>query len=135
MQTQIKTEDIRNNLVKNVEELSGQNVFSCYQCGKCSGGCPSVPFMELLPNQVMRLLQFGQVERILQSNTHWVCASCFVCSTRCPKGIDIAAIMEALRQIELRKNKDRINIWSIDAAQREDIPAILYVSAFRKLTA
>ena len=135
MDNQIKTEDIRNNLVKKIEEISGQNVFSCYQCGKCSGGCPAVAFMELLPNQVMRLLQFGQVERILQSNTHWVCASCFVCSTRCPKGIDIAAIMEALRQVELRKNKDRFNVWSVDADERKEIPTILYVSAFRKLTA
>ncbi len=135
MDIKLKAGDIRNDLVKRVEELSGQNVFSCYQCGKCSAGCPSVPFMELLPNQVMRLLQFGQVERILQSNTHWVCASCFVCSTRCPKGIDIAAIMEALRQIELRKNQDRINIWSIDAKKREELPAIAIVSAYRKLTA
>jgi len=131
----LKAADIRNDLVKKVEELSGENVFSCYQCGKCSAGCPSVAFMELLPNQVMRLLQFGQVERILQSNTHWVCASCFVCSTRCPKGIDIAAIMEALRQVELRKNQDRMNIWSIDAKKREELPAIAFVSAFRKLTA
>ncbi len=135
MDIKLKAGDIRNDLVKKVEELSGQNVFSCYQCGKCSAGCPSVTFMELLPNQVMRLLQFGQVDRILQSNTHWVCASCFVCSTRCPKGIDIAAIMEALRQIELRKNQDRINIWSIDAKKREELPAIAIVSAYRKLTA
>ena len=135
MDVKLKAGDIRNDMVKRVEELSGENVFSCYQCGKCSAGCPSVPFMELLPNQVIRLLQFGQVERILGSNTHWVCASCFVCSTRCPKGIDIAAIMEALRQIELRKNQDRVNIWSIDAEKREELPAIVFVSAYRKLTA
>jgi len=135
LDVKLKAGDIRNDMVKRVEELSGENVFSCYQCGKCSAGCPSVPFMELLPNQVIRLLQFGQVERILGSNTHWVCASCFVCSTRCPKGIDIAAIMEALRQIELRKNQDRVNIWSIDAEKREELPAIVFVSAYRKLTA
>ncbi|OQX51897.1 MAG: heterodisulfide reductase [Candidatus Cloacimonas sp. 4484_209] len=134
MELKLKAEDIRNDAVKKVEELSNTNVFSCYQCGKCSAGCPSVPFMELLPSQVMRLLQFGQVERILQSNTHWVCASCFVCSTRCPKGIDIAAIMEALRQLELRSNKDRVDIPSIDAEIREGLPAIAFVSAFRKLT-
>jgi len=134
LELKLKAEDIRNDAVKKVEELSNTNVFSCYQCGKCSAGCPSVPFMELLPSQVMRLLQFGQVERILQSNTHWVCASCFVCSTRCPKGIDIAAIMEALRQLELRSNKDRVDIPSIDAEIREGLPAIAFVSAFRKLT-
>jgi len=81
VELKLKPEEIRNDLVKKVEELAGVNVFACYQCGKCSSGCPSVPYMEILPNQVLRLLQFGKVERILRTNTHWVCASCFVCST------------------------------------------------------
>ena len=135
MEFKIRAEEIRNELVRKVEELSGQNVFACYQCGKCSSGCPSVPYMELLPNQVLRLLQFGKVERILQSNTHWICASCFVCTTRCPKDIDIAAIMEALRQLDLRKNRDYLKISEIDGEEMAKFPPIALVSAFRKLTA
>ncbi|MCD6277852.1 4Fe-4S dicluster domain-containing protein [candidate division WOR-3 bacterium] len=135
MELKLKPEEIRNDLVKKVEELAGVNVFACYQCGKCSSGCPSVPYMEILPNQVLRLLQFGKVERILRTNTHWVCASCFVCSTRCPKDIDIAAIMEALRQIELRKNQDYLIVRRIDTEEMKEFPPIALVSAFRKLTA
>jgi len=136
LEFKIKTDEIRNDLVKEVEELSNTNVFSCYQCGKCSAGCPSVPYMELLPNQVMRLLQFGKVELILKSNTPWVCASCFVCSTRCPKDIDIAAVMEALRQIQLRKNEDYLNLNKVpDMEGAKELPPIALVSATRKLTA
>ncbi len=91
--------------------------------------------MELLPNQVMRLLQFGQVERILESNTPWICASCFVCTTRCPKDIDIAAVMEALRLLKLRQNVDYLKLSELEREEIEKYPPIALISAFRKLTA
>ncbi len=89
-----------------VEEISGQNVRDCYQCGKCSAGCPIAPDMDLTPNQVMRLLQLGLVDQALRSRTIWLCASCETCTTRCPREVDLAAVMDALRNLAIR-NKIR----------------------------
>ncbi len=117
-----------------IATLSLENQYSCYQCGKCSAGCPSAPFMDLLPNQVLRLLQLGKVERILKTNTAFACCSCFVCSSRCPKGIDVAAIMESLRQVSLRAKKDDFELKNVDPEELEKTPPILLVGTFRKLT-
>jgi len=125
---------IRNKLVKRIEEISGQDVFQCYQCGNCSSGCPVIDYMDITPNQVMRLAQLGEAEMLLNSKTIWVCATCLQCSSRCPKGIDVAKVMEALRSINLR-NRD--GILKPDKSEIEDIeklPPIALVSVFRKIT-
>lgn len=79
-----------------VQREVGQNVHLCYQCVKCTSGCPLVDHFDLRPNQVMRYLQFDD-ERVLHSRTIWLCASCQTCTTRCPQGLDIAGIMDSLR--------------------------------------
>ena len=84
--------------VHKVEALSGTSVRRCFQCGKCSAGCPMRSFMEHPPNRVVRLLQLGQYERVLAGRSIWFCASCETCSTRCPNKVDLAAIMDALRK-------------------------------------
>lgn len=122
-------------VIDKVSELSEQNLYSCYQCGKCSGGCPAVSEMDLLPNQVIRLLQLGMPEDASNANTMWICASCFTCTVRCPKGVDIAKIMEALRQISLRKNVDYVEVREISAKEISILPQIALVSNFRKQTA
>ncbi len=93
--------EISTHLAKKIQEETGQNVYLCYQCVKCTSGCPLADQFDLEPNQVMRLVQFGD-ESVLESKTIWTCASCLTCSTRCPQGLDIAGIMDALR-IESRK--------------------------------
>lgn len=130
---EINIKEIKGKEVKKVATLSAENQHSCYQCGKCSAGCPSAPFMELLPNQVMKLLQLGKVERILETNTPFACCSCFVCSQRCPKGIDVAAIMESLRQILLRGQEDDFTVSDVKPEELEKVPPILLVGTFRKL--
>ena len=120
--------------VERIAELSSTNVFACYQCGNCSGGCPSADYMDLLPHQVIRLVQLGRIGEILESNTQWICAACITCSVRCPKGVDIAAVMEALRQLVLRKNQQRVNLNQIDKKDLSELPQIALVSNFRKLT-
>jgi len=122
-------------VIDKVSELSEQNLYSCYQCGKCSGGCPSVSEMDLLPNQVIKLLQLGMLDDASTSNTMWICASCFTCSVRCPKGVDLAKVMEALRQISLRKNVDYVEVRKISAKEISILPQIALVSNFRKQTA
>ena len=85
-----------------VAQESGENLLACYQCQKCSAGCPVAYAMDVLPNQIIRMVQFGLRERVLSSNTIWVCASCYTCSVRCPNDIDIAKIMDVLRHIALK---------------------------------
>jgi len=81
----------------------GINVRACYQCGRCSSGCPVTPFFDLLPMEVVRLSSMGVDEPILKSHAIWLCASCETCTTRCPNDIDIAHLMDFHRQRALAK--------------------------------
>lgn len=87
-----------NSFLGEIVQASGEKIQACYQCQKCSAGCPVAYAMDLLPNQVLRHIQYGHREKVLSSQTIWLCASCYTCGTRCPNGIDIAKIMDALRQ-------------------------------------
>ncbi|MCD6330268.1 MAG: 4Fe-4S dicluster domain-containing protein [Candidatus Cloacimonetes bacterium] len=134
MTLKITRENIKNSLVDKIEDISGQNVFDCYQCGICSSGCPVTDYMDFPPNQVMRLVQFGCVDEILNSKTIWICSTCLQCSTRCPKGIEVAKVMEALRTINLRQRGGTLNPDDLKSKELKDLPQIALVSAFRKLT-
>ena len=79
------------------------NVQDCYQCQKCSAGCPVAFAMDFKPNQIMQMVALGMKDRVLSSKTIWVCASCYTCSTRCPNDIDIAKVMDWLRQSALQE--------------------------------
>ena len=91
--------------------------------------------MDMLPNQVIRLLQIGLPELALQCNTIWICASCYMCTVRCPRGIDLSKIMEALRQVNLRENLDYMKIKEIKEEDIFILPQIALVANFRKQTA
>lgn len=134
MSLKITREKIKNSLVDKIEEISGQNVFDCYQCGMCSSGCPVTDYMDYPPHQVMRLVQLGSVDEILNSRTIWICSTCLQCSTRCPKGIDVAKVMEALRTINLRQRECTLKPEDLKLNELKDLPPIALVSAFRKLT-
>ena len=90
-------------LAKRILDELGENVYLCYQCVKCTSGCPVAEFMDWQPNQVMRALQLGQEDIAFESQTPWLCASCQTCSTRCPQGLDIAAIMDFLTREALER--------------------------------
>jgi heterodisulfide reductase subunit B2 len=87
---------LRTDLAAEIKERSGENVFLCYQCKKCTAGCPVAAYFDLMPHQVLRACQFGQSSLVLHSRTISICAACETCSTRCPQGIDIARIMDEL---------------------------------------
>ena len=95
--------------VRKVEALADTSVRSCFQCGKCSAGCPMASFMEHPPNRVIRLLQLGQWQTLLADRSIWYCASCETCSTRCPNKVHIASIMDALRKLA----------WDADGPSKE----------------
>ncbi len=86
-------------LLEKVEARSGEKISACYQCRRCTNGCPVAFTLDLVPNQVMRMVQLGLEEELLASGTIWVCASCQTCTTRCPNNIDIAHVMDTLRQL------------------------------------
>jgi heterodisulfide reductase subunit B len=86
----------KTDLAREIRERSGENVFLCYQCKKCTAGCPVAAYFDLTPHQVLRACQFGQDELVLNARTISICAACETCSTRCPQGIDIARIMDVL---------------------------------------
>jgi heterodisulfide reductase subunit C len=134
MRTNISRKKLRDDFVRKIEELSGQKLLACYQCGKCSAGCPAVGEMDILPNQVIRYAQLGLKEELLEAKSVWVCASCYTCNVRCPKGIKIAEVMEAVRQVLLRKRKDHIDVPKLSAEDKASVPAIALISNFRKFT-
>jgi heterodisulfide reductase subunit C len=83
--------------IKQVDKESGQPVQKCYQCGKCTAGCPVAFAMDYPPQQVIRMVQLGLKDELLKSNTIWICATCHTCSTRCPCNVEIAHVMDVLR--------------------------------------
>ncbi len=134
MRINISKRKIRDRFVAKVEELSGQNLLACYQCGKCSAGCPAVSQMDILPNQIIRFAQLGFKDELLKSKSIWICASCFTCNARCPKGINIVEVIEAIRQILLRKREDHVQVNKLTDSEKSDIPPIALISNLRKFT-
>lgn len=96
-------------LALQIKDVMDEDVNLCYQCEKCTSGCPVSSEMELVPAQVMHAAQLNFKSRILAANTIWLCASCETCTTRCPQGIDISKIMDALR-ITARREKIKAKI-------------------------
>ncbi len=84
-------------LAAEVEAATGEPVNRCFGCKKCTGGCPVSMHMDLVPHRVIRLIQLGQRETVLNSSTVWICAWCRACEARCPNDINIAHIMEYLK--------------------------------------
>ena len=118
---------------RKVNDMTNDMITLCEQCGICSTSCPVAEDMDMPPSEIMRLVQLGD-EYVLETQAIWVCASCFTCTVRCPRGVDLAKVNEALRQIKLRQNINYLDIDRLDPEEVEDLPAIALVSAMRKYT-
>lgn len=92
----------REKLVKRVQA----DIRDCYQCGNCSAGCPAAFTFDYTPNQIMRMLQVGLVDRVLESRALQLCLQCLTCSARCPRNIDIAGIIEDLKTVAFAQERD-----------------------------
>jgi len=98
----IVSEKVESPLAEAIRKAVGVDVAECYQCGKCSAGCPMVPYMDITPSQIMRLVQIGDeaaTEKLLRSTAIWSCLGCLTCTQRCPKELDPAAVIDALREM------------------------------------
>ena len=118
------------------EELirqSGVNPKKCMKCGKCSATCPAYDEMEDHPHQFVSMVESGDIEPLLNSESLYKCLSCFACIDRCPRGVEPAKLVEAVRLEAIRKQgENRMTANDVPALLDEDIPQQLLVSAFRK---
>jgi heterodisulfide reductase subunit C len=90
-------------LADEIKRESGVDLARCFQCRKCSNGCPVSDYLDLAPSRMIRLILLDRRDEVLRSKTIWTCASCYTCSTRCPNDIDFARVADALRQIAVRE--------------------------------
>lgn len=126
---QSKTEREKEQLLR----ASGVNPLKCMRCGKCSGTCPSYDEMEYHPHEFVYMVETGDIEALKQSDSIYKCLSCFACVERCPRGVEPAKLIEALRLLVVREQgKNRLKPEDIPALLDEDLPQQAIVSAFRK---
>jgi len=135
MSVNILLNALENEILDRVAEISGQNLRRCMQCGTCTAVCPMAEHMDLTPRQTVLMLLHGQSDPVLESRTPWLCASCHSCQVRCPRDIEVTRVMEAVRQVMLRANVDRIDPRQIPAETVAEAPQIALIAGLRKLTA
>ena len=122
-------------LREEILRISGADVSKCMRCGKCSATCPQYDEMEYHPHQFVNMVENGEIEPLLNSESIYKCLSCFACIDRCPRGVQPAKVVEAVRLTATRKQgANHITADDIPAIVEEDTPQQLLVSAFRKYT-
>jgi heterodisulfide reductase subunit C len=94
----------KNTFLESVNKKSGANVLECYQCGKCVSTCPVSGYMDFPPREIMQMIKLGLKDETYMANSMWFCLTCSACSGRCPRQIDIPAVMEAIRHLAIEEN-------------------------------
>ena len=120
-------------LQEEIIRISGVNPSKCMRCGKCSGTCPAYDEMEYHPHQFVSMVESGDIEPLLNSQSLYKCLSCFACIDRCPRGVQPAKLVEAVRLAAIRKQgANHLKADDVPAMLDSEIPQQLLVSAFRK---
>ena len=115
--------------------MSGVEPKKCMKCGKCSATCPAYDEMEYHPHQFVSMVESGDIEPLLKSESLYKCLSCFACVERCPRGVEPAKLVEAVRlSVVRRQGENHMTPNDISALLDEETPQQLIVSAFRKYT-
>ena len=123
----------KEDIVENIKRISGVDTRKCMRCGKCTATCPSYAEMEYHPHQFVYFLETDRVDRLLNSDSIYKCLTCFACAERCPRGVEPAKLIEAVRLLQIReKGKNRMNAEDVADLIDENIPQQALVSAFRK---
>ena len=128
---EMKKDAVRENILR----ISGSNVKKCMKCGKCSGTCPAYDEMEYHPHQFVYMVESGDIEPLMNSKSLYKCLTCFACVERCPRGVEPAKLIEAVRlEVIRQQGKNHLKADEIPAIVNadEEIPQQALVSAFRK---
>lgn len=113
--------------------MSGVNVLKCMRCGKCSATCPSYDEMEYHPHQFVYMVEKGEIGKLMSSPSVYKCLTCFACVERCPRGVEPAKIIEAVRFEAIRKQgNNHMKPDMIPELLDEDLPQQAIVTAMRK---
>ena len=122
-------------LKEQVIRMSGVDPLKCMRCGKCSGTCPSYDEMEYHPHQFVYMVEKGEIEKLMASPSIFKCLSCFACVERCPRDVEPAKLVEAIRLLDIRQQgADHLKANQIPDLLDEDMPQQALVTAFRKYT-
>ncbi len=122
-----------NGLKEQVIRMSGVNPKKCMRCGKCSGTCPSYGEMEYHPHQFVYMVENGDIKTLMKSDSLYKCLSCFACVDRCPRGVEPAKLIEAVRLLAVRqKGENHLTANDIPRLLDDDMPQQAIMSAFRK---
>jgi heterodisulfide reductase subunit C len=122
-------------LQEEIIRMSGVNPKKCMRCGKCSATCPAYDEMEYHPHQFVNMVESGDIEALMASKSIYKCLSCFACIDRCPRGVEPAKLVEAVRLSVIRQQgANHLTPDMIPAMLDEDLPQQAIVSAFRKYT-
>ena len=120
-------------LKEEIIRISSVNPLKCMRCGKCSGTCPSYDEMEYHPHQFVYMVETGDLEPLLKSKSIYQCLTCFACVDRCPRNVEPAKLVEAIRLVAIRqKGNNHLTADDIPALLDEDMPQQALVSALRK---
>lgn len=120
---------------EDILRMSGVNPRKCMKCGKCSGTCPNYDEMEYHPHQFVSMVEEGRLEPLLASKSLYTCLSCMACIERCPRGVEPAKLIEAVRLLKVRqKDGNHLTANDIPARIDDDMPQQAIVTAFRKYT-
>ena len=124
-----------NALKAEIIRISGADPSKCMRCGKCSATCPAYDEMEYHPHQFANMIENGEIEPLLASDSLYKCLTCFACVERCPRGVEPAKLVEAVRLINIRRQgNNHLTPDMVPALLDEDMPQQAIVSAFRKYT-
>lgn len=125
--------EAQRDLKEQVLRMSGVDPGKCMTCGKCSGTCPAYDAMEYHPHQFVSMVKKGNIEPLMRSESLWQCLSCFACMERCPRGVEPAKLIEAVRLLVIReKGNNHLNAQQIPEKLDESMPQQAITSAFRK---
>lgn len=123
----------KDELKEQIIRSSGVNPLKCMRCGKCTATCPSFDEMEYHPHQFVYMVEKGDIEPLMNSKSLYKCLSCFACVERCPRGVEPAKIVEAVRLAVIRQQgKNHLRPQDIPTLLDEDLPQQAIVSAMRK---
>ena len=121
------------NLQSEIIRQSGVNPKKCMKCGKCSATCPAYDAMEYHPHQFVSMVESGDIEPLLKSDSLYACLSCFACIDRCPRGVEPAKLVEAVRlEVIKKQGANHMTANDIPELLDDEIPQQALVSAFRK---